>query len=275
MSISIKVEKITPTIAQEWFKKVDRSHQRSLRANHVDSLASIMRNGQWTTNHQGIAFDDKGRLMDGQHRLAAIMKSGVTVNMIVSRGWQDNGIRIMDTIDHNAKRTVGNSFQVTYGIKNANLVAAAVRTIANICTHNNPTASSPATAKEIYDWFKREINFVVGLTGDHLYMRKAAILGTLSFCLRPMGATFEPFIQQVITGESLPKNGPASLIRRYILNGREGRATGTRHVALAGMHFIEGTSPTFLRDSEMGLDFFRVKQPQIVRKVRELHGFRD
>lgn len=275
MSISIKVENITPIMAAEWFKKVDRNHQRNLRENHVATLAAIMRNGQWTTNHQGIAFDDKGRLMDGQHRLAAIVKSGVTVSMIVSRGWQDNGGLIMDTIDHNAKRTVGNSFQVTYGIKNANITAAIVRTVANICTRGNPVSSSPATAKEIYDWFKKEIGHVLGLTGDHLYMRKAVVLGTLAFCLRPMGAAMEPFVEQVVTGDGMPRNGPAALIRRYILNGAARRGINSRHVALAAMHFVEGNAPSFLRESEMGLDFFRVKQSQIVRKVRELHGFRE
>jgi hypothetical protein len=45
-----------------------------------------LRDGSWQVTHQGIAIDTEGNLLDGQHRLYAVIESGVSVSMTVSRG---------------------------------------------------------------------------------------------------------------------------------------------------------------------------------------------
>jgi hypothetical protein len=45
-----------------------------------------MKNGNWSVTHQGIAFYEDGTLADGQHRLEAIVRSGATITMYITKG---------------------------------------------------------------------------------------------------------------------------------------------------------------------------------------------
>ncbi len=60
--------------------------QRVPRFGWVAQLAHYMKEGHFQLTHQGIAFNEDGELFDGQHRLLAVMKSGVPVQMVVTRG---------------------------------------------------------------------------------------------------------------------------------------------------------------------------------------------
>ncbi len=62
-----------------------------------------MREGHWDTTHQGIAIASDGTLVDGQHRLLAIVESGVTVRMNVTfnKTWQEFPlIHVGDELPH-------------------------------------------------------------------------------------------------------------------------------------------------------------------------------
>jgi hypothetical protein len=53
--------------------------------------------GEYLLTHQPIAFDALGRLIDGQHRLAAVVQSGVTVQMWVITGADPETFGVVDT----------------------------------------------------------------------------------------------------------------------------------------------------------------------------------
>lgn len=74
---------ITPEMAEQFLKRnlVNRKH---IRLSWVQALAAEMRQGTFRLTHQGIAFNTKGDLIDGQHRLHAIIESGCTVEMYVA-----------------------------------------------------------------------------------------------------------------------------------------------------------------------------------------------
>ena len=50
-------------------------HQRNVTNTHVVHLAQQMEKGQWQLNGEGIIFDLKGRLIDGQHRLTGLVRA--------------------------------------------------------------------------------------------------------------------------------------------------------------------------------------------------------
>jgi hypothetical protein len=85
---------VGPDMAAQWLEGNVRN--RRIDQKHVDCLAQEMMAGRWNTTHQGIAFDANGTLIDGQHRLWAILQSGCTVRMPVSIGLPADCI---DTID--------------------------------------------------------------------------------------------------------------------------------------------------------------------------------
>lgn len=75
---------VTPEIATKLLQR--NLNNRNLSDRLVTKYEQDMRNGNWTVTHQGIAFYEDGTLADGQHRLAAIIRSGVPITMYVTRG---------------------------------------------------------------------------------------------------------------------------------------------------------------------------------------------
>ena len=86
---------VTPELAQSWLD-VGKS-DRPVSKYRVQKLAAQMKAGRWRMNHNGIAFAKDGTLLDGLHRLLAVVHSGMTVPMIVVI---DEPVENMDVIDN-------------------------------------------------------------------------------------------------------------------------------------------------------------------------------
>lgn len=114
------IETITPDLAAQYLQK--NIINRQLRKMYVESLAGDMKRGDFILSHQGIAFDVNGRLIDGQHRLNAVVMSGVSVPMWVTRNVGVGAFRVMDI---GAKRTIADSLRVNK--KSAEPIAYIVR----------------------------------------------------------------------------------------------------------------------------------------------------
>ena len=85
MNLQAKVELITPDIAKEYLM-LNKHNYRALNAKTVEKYAKDMRNGNWVFNGEAIQFDADGFLVNGQHRLSAIVKSGTSQLILVVRG---------------------------------------------------------------------------------------------------------------------------------------------------------------------------------------------
>jgi len=72
---------VTPELARLWLAvgRFNRRVNYSAVAKYVRQINA----GLWRCTHQGIAFTREGVLIDGQHRLLAVVKTGKTVQMIV------------------------------------------------------------------------------------------------------------------------------------------------------------------------------------------------
>lgn len=103
-SYSSGVAHITPEIASELLSlNVDN---RPIRKKQVKKLSKAITNGEWRFTHQGVAVSKTMRLLDGQHRLLAIVDAGVGVDMLVTTGLDDSAFL---SIDQHAKRTVADA----------------------------------------------------------------------------------------------------------------------------------------------------------------------
>lgn len=56
----------------------NRANNRRISPSRVSIYAQHMSTGTWTLTHQGICLDANGRVNDGQHRLSAVVESGVS-----------------------------------------------------------------------------------------------------------------------------------------------------------------------------------------------------
>lgn len=83
------IETITPDIARSYLGK-NTSKQRKVRYNWVESLARMITDDSFILTHQGIAFDELGNLIDGQHRLLAVIMADKPITIMVSRNVGNN-----------------------------------------------------------------------------------------------------------------------------------------------------------------------------------------
>lgn len=102
MAMNTKIEKITPEIAKEYLGH-NIGRNRTIHTKVANKYARDMVNGSFATTHQGIAFDTNGKLIDGQHRLVAVMISGKPMTCLVTRGVD---AKAMAFIDRGTSRSV-------------------------------------------------------------------------------------------------------------------------------------------------------------------------
>jgi hypothetical protein len=101
MSDSVKIEimTITPMMAKMWLLK--NTNNRKLRKEVVTRMATAIKLGQWKMTGDAIRFSTK-RLIDGQHRLMAIVAAGHPVTSVVMSDIDDEAF---DYIDQGNRRT--------------------------------------------------------------------------------------------------------------------------------------------------------------------------
>lgn len=114
---------LTPEDAQKLLAVSDGQAQRPLRAGAVERLAHAIAVGDWKVTHQAIALDPSGLVLDGQHRLHAIVRAGVPVQVQLAR---DVPRATFDVIDTGAPRSPGDVLRIA-GHVNTHILAAACR----------------------------------------------------------------------------------------------------------------------------------------------------
>lgn len=75
---------VTPELAQDWLAR--NKCNRAISDAYVASLIRDMKEGKWIVNGDTIRFSKEGELLDGQHRLTAIVKSGIPQDVYVMTG---------------------------------------------------------------------------------------------------------------------------------------------------------------------------------------------
>lgn len=95
-ALEVEVVLVDPTLAATWLG-LQRGN-RKMRRRKKDRLAKIIEEGRWFVGIGTVVFDAEGVLIDGQHRLAAIIQAGQAVELLVVRGvdpdakyWIDTG----------------------------------------------------------------------------------------------------------------------------------------------------------------------------------------
>lgn len=98
----LEPELITPMLAEHWMENIP-DFQRKIDDRQVQKLVTAIMKNEWRMNGATIVFNEKGELIDGQHRLAAIAKSGKSVYSLVVRG-VDSTVATFHTIGDEKSR---------------------------------------------------------------------------------------------------------------------------------------------------------------------------
>lgn len=120
--MEIRKVKINPEVAS---KMIENNHvNRTLSKSHVEYLSRLMKDDLWKTeNGDLIRFSKTKRLLDGQHRLNAIIHSGVTLELWCAYNLDED---VFEYIDAGKNRSGGDVLKIA-GIPNSNNIARVVK----------------------------------------------------------------------------------------------------------------------------------------------------
>ena len=224
----IAIMDITPQFAADALKR-NHEDQRGLSASRVTSFANDMKSGNWKLTHQGICFDAQGRLTDGQHRLHAVVESGVTVRMVVS--W-NSAATMKDPVDVGGKRTVT---QLT-GLPQRMSAALVLihRMEQGILATNTPVtvaeieAAAARHSEEIEILEAQDLpgktNLVGGIRAAVIWMLPISRKGALEW------------LREVVTGEMLHRGDAAYAFRQW--KSAVGTQVASNHVLFAALNCL-------------------------------------
>jgi hypothetical protein len=120
MTASVGVVNITPKKAREIL--ANNTRNRRVRRAYVARLADAIRRGEWELNGEPIQIAADGTLLNGQHRLLAIVEANVPAKVVLVEGLPGE---TQDTIDTGSRRRLADVLALR-GEADANNLAAAL-----------------------------------------------------------------------------------------------------------------------------------------------------
>lgn len=112
---------VTPELAREWLSK--NKNNRPISPTHVNSYTNEMLNGKWVEETgEAIKITKSGHVADGQHRLHAIVKSGLSLWFSVFTEMEESVIAVLDS----GKRRNGGDVLHIHGVKNASRTSSII-----------------------------------------------------------------------------------------------------------------------------------------------------
>lgn len=230
--VKTEIETITPDSARIYLAFNEKN--RTVREKDVHVYASDMRSGHWMLTHQGIAFDETGELIDGQHRLLAVIKSGATVKMTVSRGYSArmlNGVGLFakDVIDRGRGRNTGDQLQISHGVQEGSRIASICGVLAWV-SYKIRNKLTMAQTLEVLRYFEKEINIVSGILKNFPPGKTPAVLGGLAFCAGANVSIAQEFCEGLESGANLHPGNPVHTLRNYLISHWGDKSTSRRRI---------------------------------------------
>lgn len=227
------MQRITPDLAREMMGFNERN--RTLSRRKVDEYADAMRRGEWApANGATIAFSPDGRLLDGQHRLAASIEADYTFTTFV--------VEVPDaaqtTMDRGTKRSF-KDFLTMRGLKNAGELAAATKIVWAFSKTKVPAVKSLTTTPTI----EQLVEFLADNPQLPAYVntsssstlpgapRSFVAAMTYIFATHTSPDDAEMFFMKLHSGEDLAAGDPILTLRKKLLDQTPARKIDPKTIA--------------------------------------------
>lgn len=248
MNTYAQVMSITPDKAKEMLN--GNTMNRTKNQVYIRSLAKEMKDGNWAMTGQPIVVSKEGILLDGQHRLEAVIASGVPIDLMVVRGVDKDTFKFIDT---GKGRSAGDMLSIE-GYKDSTGIAVVAKVI---MAYENGVISATGgkgvgvrekatyglTNSNILAYIKEHEKLVKDCRrvaescrkfGKFLTMTDYALFYYILGNIDPKEA--ETFLHQISKGNSLSDGHPVLLLRNKFIDARTFRRPYTQKVKL-GMTF--------------------------------------
>ena len=250
MKLISEIVTMTPAQAAELLSTIN-THNRNLSKAKVTKLTHVIVNGDWLLTHQGIAIDSNGVLLDGQHRLAAIVRSKKTVEILVSKNCDPASFPVIDT---GSRRSAADAVFIAGTTKNSKQIAAALKVYHHYLHHPDKAwtghIQSHISHPEILRLHKQrgdELDYYSDVVrkGWHkfkpIHPSSATALALITADENWSKDDFLEFLTQLTTGCGLTEDNPILSYRNFIANNYVSKDKGrgfNSQAALASMIVI-------------------------------------
>ena len=259
---------VTPEIASAYLAM--NAGNRPLNAAHVASLSRAMSRGEWVFNGDSIRITKSGNLIDGQHRLNAIVKCGVPQKVMVVSGLNDDAFL---TIDCGRTRGAHDSLAIQ-GYQCTITLSTIARYVSNIKSEQlslcHQAPSNKSTSTQILNTIKSNPELQESAKyGQSKKARKYFGGALLAFAhywfIKHDYVSGKMFLEEIETGEYSYKFSPVlalkeKLIDNVVSNKKLNRDEKAAYVFAAFNKYLEGAQVKRLSLKKDKKDWFDLVQ---------------
>lgn len=252
---TVRVAEVTPAMASSLLKS--NIGNRTVRRNRVSNYATQMRRGQWQLTGDPIRISRTGRLLDGQHRLLAIVEADVPVQTLIIEGLDDE---VFSVIDSGLGRSPSDALTFA-GVGSASHIAPVVRILIgleNDLNIYNTEAMSLVTRQDILDYTQANIDLLRWAVNIGQKMDKSVNgirTAWATFAVVAASATsvedVERFLNPIIDGVGLSAGDVRLALRNWLARQKQWHNTSTKDnigtFVRAYNNFLSGKTVTVIR----------------------------
>lgn len=242
---------VTPGMAAEWLKK--NYNNRPLRKDIVEHLARVIKSGGWTPDSGRIVFLESGLLVDGQHRLSAIVKAGIAVFVDVKFNAMPECV---PNLDKGEKRTPAEQLR-RLGFENSHRVTACARSIFYVFRSHHPPSHRVADFARLYleKVDKGEIDWAMKTLPANGRLSWAPVVASVAIAYRTKPSETEKFAVTVQNGP-FPNGSAEYAFASFLASIKRSDGKSVQLKTLRAIrHFIERTPVRHLVE-ETKLDYW-------------------
>lgn len=277
-NVRVQFMEVTPELAQRWLKNNFRN--RPVSDDVVDCYARDAVNGQWVTTHQGVAFNDRDELIDGQHRLMAIVKAGASCVLMVSFGWPSQiagkEMTTMDAVDRGRPRSVADQLKIQHGFANGAITAAICASLSSICCGIRTRRLSVGQTLEVFRVFESSVLFVIEHRSKAHGLKAVGVLAGFAFAHAVQPEVIGAMFKRLVQGGELPEGTAMRRLREFLVSDdakllSRSADRGLAELVLQAIFFeLEGKLGAELYCSQEGVNHFRALQVERVERVAKM-----
>ena len=217
--ITLEFVEVGPALAKKWLDL--NTNNRNTKKGNLSKITRAMELDEFRFVGDPIRFDVKGRLIDGQHRLLGIRRSGTSQTLLVMRGFHEEAQLY---VDQGSVRLAGDQVRISGVAESAtndwaSIARLAIRWDAEDLTTNILVPSNPeivAFCSEHLDQMRRAV-----AAAKAQYSRvkgRVPVAGATYFFAEQIDAVLAvEFFRKLATGADLPAGDPVFALRDALL----------------------------------------------------------
>ncbi len=226
--VTARVVTITPAMAESWLQSNVKN--RKQRKDGIAAYARDIAAGKWLLTGDSLKFDWFGNLIDGQHRLEAIVLAGKPIQTVVVWGVDP---KAQDRVDTNILRQFRDQLRLQ-NVEYADIIAPMLRRIILWSSPYNERVQfnrSRVTAAELEQAFEEHKDAVQYCAAFVAPLQKgtgvsASLLAFIFWILSRENPTeAREFITKMSKGAEMKERDPIMILRGRIIKARSSRAT--------------------------------------------------